>query len=155
MPPPLLSLIPWTRRLSSADSSVVVVVELFMIILLFLHLRHHCRFLGLIIKTPLPLSSFLIPWNRCLFLVLLQLLRYCHWVFMIFFLCRFHHRRSQFLWPVNTPPPLLLETFNQARSLLCILHQCLFRRHQFVGIIFLCQRFCRCRQLIRPIITML
>ena len=154
MPPPLLSLITWTRRLSSADSYVVVVVEIFMIILIRLHLRHCCRFPRPIVKNPPPLSLSLILYARCLFLILRQLLRCCRWVLSIVFLCRFHHCRSQFLRPLNTLPPLLLDIFNQARSLLCILHWRLCRRHQLLGVIFLCQLLFRCRQLFRHLITM-
>ena len=77
--PLLLSyIIPWRRRLSSANTSIVV-VEVFNIIFLWRCLRCRGISLGPVVEPYLPPSSSLIPWRCQLVLVLRQRLRRCCW----------------------------------------------------------------------------
>ena len=60
LPPPSLSPIPWTRRLSSSNAYVVIVL-VFVLIFLRRRLCRCHRLLGPFVKPPLPPSLSLIP----------------------------------------------------------------------------------------------
>ena len=149
--PPLSSPITWSRRLSSANASVVI-LEVFVLIFLHWRLRRHCRFLGSVVDPPLPPSLSPIPRTRCLFFVLRWRLHCCCWVLGTGSL-RWRHRRCQFPGTVNTLPPPTSETFTQAHSLLYFLHLCLYCFHRVLVIIFIYRRLCCCCQLLRPVIA--
>ena len=152
--PPSSSPIPWTRHISSADASVVVVEAL---VLIFIRLRLHCRCRSLrpVVDPPTPLPLSLIPQTRCIFLVLCRRLRFCSWVLGPVFLFRRHHICLQYPGTVNTLPPLPLETFTQARRLFFLLCRRLSCCCWVIGIILLCQRLRCCRQFLRTVIATL
>ena len=152
MPPLLSSLIPFTRRLSSSESSVVF-IELFVLICLRWRLHHRCRLIGSVVEPlPPPLLS-LIPWTRHIFLVLRRCLCRRYWVVGPVFFFRRHHRRCQFHGTVNTPLPSPSETFTQAHSLFCFLRRCIHCCRHNLGLIFLFRPLRRCCQLLRTIIA--
>ena len=121
LPPPSLYSIPWTRRLSSADASVVFVV-VFVLIFLRRCLRHRLRFPRPVVYPPPPPLLSLILRTCRIFLVLFRHLRrrrcVCEPVLL------FHRRRhcSQYPGPVNAPAPPPLETFTQTRCIFFFLN---------------------------------
>ena len=151
LPPPLLSSIPWTLCLSSADASVVVVV-VSVIIFLLQRLYHCCRFFGSVIYPPPPPSLSPIPRTRHVFLVLCRPLC-CHlWVRWPVLISQCSPCCCQYPEFVSTLAPPRLETFTHTRYIFCFLNwriRCLCR---YLRIICLCQRLCRGRQLLSPFI---
>ena len=153
IPPPLMYPIPWTTRLSSSDTSVVVVV-IFVLIYLCQHLCHCRKFLGPVVNTLPPPSLSLIPQTCCIFLVLFWRLRGRLWFrrpVLLYQHCRCCCR--QYPDPVNTLAPPPSETFTWTCCIFCFLNWRLHCRCRDLGIIFLCQRLRHGFQFIRPVIS--
>ena len=104
MPPPLLSSIAWTRRLSSANASVVFIV-VFVLIFLLWRLHRRRRLLGPFVYPLPPPSLSLIPQILCIFVVLCRRVRRSCWVVKPILLCQRRRRRRQYSDPINTPAP--------------------------------------------------